>query len=74
MSRGHPNDVNCPGKTRRIAYTESHREVMDAWMSAHVSEPYLSADERKDLAEQTGLSEKQVANYASDYRRRKLPR
>jgi Homeodomain len=59
---------------RRRTYNESQRTILDAWMVSHESEPYLSSSGRRDLAARVGLSEKQVAMYASNYRRRRMPR
>eukprot|EP00730_Choanoeca_flexa_P006072 TRINITY_DN12078_c0_g1_i16.p4 TRINITY_DN12078_c0_g1~~TRINITY_DN12078_c0_g1_i16.p4 ORF type:complete len:152 (+),score=13.50 TRINITY_DN12078_c0_g1_i16:361-816(+) len=45
--------------------------VLQKWFDANTDHPYLTSDERAELAAQTGLTEKQVINWLS-YARSKL--
>ena len=58
----------------RSPYTPEVRRRLDRFMEEHVNYPYAIKEEKKQLMPATGLSDHQITQYLSNYRRRRLPK
>ncbi|KAI1458511.1 hypothetical protein F4805DRAFT_424780 [Annulohypoxylon moriforme] len=58
--------------SRKKAYSRSVRKthLLRTWFSCHLDHPYPSEDEKESLAQRSGLSRTQVADWFSNARRR----
>ncbi|KAJ5155220.1 hypothetical protein N7492_008023 [Penicillium capsulatum] len=64
-------DAAQPKKSRRLPSTAV--KTLRAWLCEHRTYPYPTEDERDELEQQTGLSKRQILNWFTNARRRKLP-
>ena len=56
----------------RTRYSRQQRKTLDDWVNEHRLNPYPTRSETCALGRSTGLEEKQVANYMSNFCRRRL--
>ena len=64
------NSKNSTSKGERISLTKESRNVLQAWLFQHISNPYPTEYEKSLLAEQAGLTVLQVNNWFINTRRR----
>lgn len=60
----------APSKRQRLLDTRQ-REILDKWIEDNVHYPYIEPGERHALALRSGLSEGQIIDYLTNYRKRK---
>lgn len=52
-------------------WSEGATQLLEQWFEQHIHHPYLTKKEKESLAEQTGLSAKQVSTWFANTRRRR---
>ena len=55
---------------KKSNFTKSQAAILKKWFIEHANNPYLKEDSKKFLAAQTGLQERQVANWFTNVRKR----
>lgn len=64
-----------PGEgRRRTRLPRNAVKVLITWLSQHQLHPYPTEQERKEMEQQTGLDKKQILNWFTNARRRKMTR
>lgn len=64
------NGSSSKRQKKRGIFPKMATNVMRAWLFQHLTHPYPSEEQKKDLAEQTGLTLSQVNNWFINARRR----
>jgi hypothetical protein len=59
-------------KTRKARFTSSQNDVLETWLTCHISYPYTQKKEKEDLAAATGLTVGQIQTWFARTRNRKL--
>ncbi|KAF2735194.1 hypothetical protein EJ04DRAFT_395903, partial [Polyplosphaeria fusca] len=56
----------------RAQFSLESIEVLETWLKQHVDDPYPTKHQKETMAKQAGLTVKQVNNWFSNSRKRKL--
>jgi hypothetical protein len=67
-------DSNESSRRKRRRISSPAKRALEACFERHKDDPYISKEEIKELAKQTGLSTKQVRTFFANARARRLPR
>ncbi|KAJ1956205.1 hypothetical protein EC988_001473 [Linderina pennispora] len=60
------------GRIGSRVYTQEVSNVLNEWLDAHKDDPYPSAEAKRQLMRETGLTKMQLKNWFCNVRRRKL--
>ncbi|KAI8319501.1 hypothetical protein GQ54DRAFT_265216 [Martensiomyces pterosporus] len=66
------SDSEDQSKGGSKGYNGEINRILYGWLSQHATNPYPSADEKRILMRDTGLSKMQLKNWLCNVRRRKL--
>jgi len=56
--------------TRRVGLRNTHRQVLNRWFLEHIDHPYPTEQEKRQLAEQVGLTLQQICTFFGNKRMR----
>ncbi len=65
-------EVSGRAVKRRPNFPKTISKQLDQWLSSHADHPYPSGDEKSQLCKELGLTMKQLEDWFSNARRRKL--
>eukprot|EP00698_Gefionella_okellyi_P021914 TRINITY_DN7186_c0_g1_i1.p1 TRINITY_DN7186_c0_g1~~TRINITY_DN7186_c0_g1_i1.p1 ORF type:complete len:208 (+),score=6.77 TRINITY_DN7186_c0_g1_i1:94-717(+) len=67
-----PPQMSPPKRRKAEPLPDQAREILQAWMFAHMDAPYPSASDKLELAQQSGLTVHQVGLFCTNMRKRQL--